>query len=79
MTDEHQHGLEALPLNQPEVTQSRHRRPVGPQERHGAQDGGHGFTRGETTQGGEEAGNWGCVQNTIYDTVSVLLNPNQRE
>lgn len=43
MADQQQHRLDAFTLHQPQVAHRRHRRPVGPQERHGTQDGSQGF------------------------------------
>lgn len=44
MEDEQQHGLYAFALHQPQVAHSRHRCPVGPQERHRTQDGSQSFS-----------------------------------
>lgn len=47
MADEQQHSLDAFPLCQPQVTHSRHGRPVGPQKWHSTQDGSQSFRPGK--------------------------------
>jgi len=55
MADEQQQGLDSPALHQPQVTHGRHRGPVGPQERHRAQDGGQSFRpREKDFEEGEE-------------------------